>query len=156
MNNYNITHNNVTCTQVDWNKKEFSLYYKGHMFIYKLENEVQASTDAERIKMVIDMFLLNLSCYSETKLIEALNYIESKMEDLEENMAECGDDDSDYFEGKYQALYEMREMLTKIALETINTAGSDSKMSAEADKNETGTSDECPHCQLLGTEVPSM
>lgn len=110
MSEYNIKHNDVHCISVDWDKKIFTFIYKKHMFTYKQEMEVSSTADTDHIRVVIDMFLLNLKKNSEEKLFGALNYIEKTMIGLEEAMSE-NEEDSDYFEGKYQALYEMQTML---------------------------------------------
>jgi hypothetical protein len=80
------------------------------MFTYKQEMEVSSTADTDHIRVVIDMFLLNLKKNSEEKLFETLNYIEKTMIGLEEAMGE-NKEDCDYFEGKYQALYELQSML---------------------------------------------
>ena len=45
---------------------------------------------------------------------EVLQYIEQTMTGLEEAMSESEPDDQDYFEGKYQALYELQTKLLNI------------------------------------------
>ena len=113
MSEYNIKHNDVHCISVDWDKKIFTFIYKKHMITYKQEMEVSCTADTDHIRVVIDMFLLNLKKNSETKLFEALNYIEKTMTGLEEAMGE-NEEDTDYFEGKYQALYELQNILLNI------------------------------------------
>lgn len=110
MTDYNVKHNDVHCIGVDWDKKEFTFIYKKHMFTYKQETEVSCSADTDHIRVVIDMFLLNLKNNSEKKLFNVLNYIEKTMMELEEAMGE-NEEDCDYFEGKYQALYELQSIL---------------------------------------------
>lgn len=114
MSEYNIKHNDVHCIGVDWDKKEFTFIYKKHMFTYKQESEVSCTADTDHIRVVIDMFLLNMGRNASEKLFDILDYVQNAMSSLEETMGESEDEDQDYFEGKYQALYEIQEQLSKI------------------------------------------
>ena len=114
MSEYNIKHNDVHCTEVDWDKKKFTFIYKKHIFTYTQEMEVSCTADTDHIRVVIDMFLLNMKRNAEAKLFEVLQYIEQTMTGLEEAMSESEPDDQDYFEGKYQALYELQTKLLNI------------------------------------------
>ena len=109
MSEYNIKHNDVHCIGVDWNKKEFTFIYKKHMFDYKQEGIVSCTADTDHIRVVIDEFLLNLNRKAEEKLFEVLDFVAKNMEGLEEEMSKS--DDNDYYEGKYQAFYEIQEKL---------------------------------------------
>lgn len=114
MTEYNIKYNDVHCTGVDWDKKKFTFIYKKHIFTYTQEMEVSCTADTDHIRVVIDMFLLNLKRNAETKLFETLKYIEQTMSELEEAMSESEDEDQDYFEGKYQALYDVQTKLLEL------------------------------------------
>ena len=114
MTEYNIKHNDVHCIGVDWDKKVFTLIYKKHMFTYKQQTEVSATADTDHIRLVIDMFLLNLNKNASANLFRTLDYVQHMMSELEEALGENAEEDTDYFEGKYQAFYEIQEKLLNL------------------------------------------
>lgn len=114
MSEYNIKHNNVHCTNVDWDKKEFTFIYKKQIFTYIQENEICATADTDHIRVAIDMFLLNLNRNMTNNAMAVLAYVQKTMDDMQEAMSENEVEDCDYFEGKYQAFYEIQNILLKI------------------------------------------
>lgn len=113
MSEYNIKHNDVHCISVDWDKKEFTFIYNKQIFTYKQESEVSCTADTDHIRVVIDMFLLNFNKNMAKNAMEALKYLQKTMDDMQEAMSENEVQDSDYFEGKYQAYYELQQILLK-------------------------------------------
>ena len=111
MTEYNLEFKDVKCTGVDWENDLFEFVYQGYTFRYKQERYVSQSADTDHIRVVINMFLESLNTNAVKNIFQLLKLIESKMEDLEEAMGECGEADSDYYEGKYQALYEMKDAI---------------------------------------------
>jgi hypothetical protein len=114
MSEYNIKHNDVHCISVDWDKKEFTFIYNKQIFTYKQDDEISATADTDHIRVAIDMFLLNFNKNMAKNAMDALKYLQKTMDDMQEAMSENEVQDSDYFEGKYQAYYELQQILLKI------------------------------------------
>ncbi len=113
MSEYNIKHNDVHCISVDWDKKEFTFIYNKQIFTYKQDDEISETADTDHIRVAIDMFLLNFNKNMSKNAMEALKYLQKTMDDMQEAMSENEVQDSDYFEGKYQAYYELQQILLK-------------------------------------------